>query len=98
MSSDTTTALTPKLQDVTITWKGGTEIVDIRATFLKSPTSGIYEMLIDGQPLITAITAELQIYKDARGTGGTRRLTSGLTTEGSRPKARGWLLRGAVVR
>jgi len=81
LASDSTTSLSPKLKDVTITWQGETRVVDMQATFAKSPTSGIYEMRVDGARLVTGITVELQIFKEARGTGGNRQLTSGLIAE-----------------
>ncbi|MBL7114656.1 MAG: hypothetical protein ISS35_02730 [Kiritimatiellae bacterium] len=79
--SDSTHLETPKLRDVRIDWPGETRAVDVGGAFTKAPDHGTFKVLVDGQPLHAAVRVDLEIFKDARGYGGTRRLTSALSAE-----------------
>jgi hypothetical protein len=72
---------TPKLRDVQIDWPGDTRAIDVGGTFTKGPDFGVFQLLIDGKPLQAGIQVDLEIFRDARGYGGARRITSALTTE-----------------
>jgi hypothetical protein len=72
---------TPKLRDVTITWQGAQQLVDIGGTFTTGPDYGITKVTVDGEELKTGLNVDLEIFQDVRGFRGTQRLTSGLTAE-----------------
>lgn len=72
---------TPKLKDVTIRWPGEARVVDIGGTITKGPDYGVFELTVDGKPLRTGVTIDLEIFKDARGHGKTRRFRSRLKSE-----------------
>jgi hypothetical protein len=72
---------TPKLKDVTIGWPGEARVVDVGGTITKGPDYGIFELTVDGKPLRTGVTIDLEIFRDARGHGQTRRFTSRLKSE-----------------
>ena len=71
---------TPLVKDVTIDWAGPTRITDIAATFTKGPDKGIYELTVDGKPLVKGVTVNIEIYEEAvTYAGDTKRLTSAMT-------------------
>jgi len=72
---------TPKLKEFTIKWQGQEQIVAIGGTFTKGPDYGTFEVTVDGQEILTGLMVDLSIFKDARGHGDTRRLTSSLAVE-----------------
>ncbi len=66
--------LTPLFRDFTLRWEADTRSVDVGGIFSTGPDHGIVEVLIDGQPLIQAVTVDLSVYKDVVvGGGKTRR-------------------------
>ncbi len=72
----------PRLRDVTISWQPETKITDLAATYATGPDKGIYEVEIDGAPIIKGITASIEIYEDVPIFGGSqKRLTSAMTQE-----------------
>jgi prepilin-type N-terminal cleavage/methylation domain-containing protein len=72
---------TPILRDVLIAWPGDTRAVDVGGTFTKAPSYGVFQVYVDGSPLKAGVKVELEIFRDARGFGGVRTLTSALTAE-----------------
>ncbi|MFC1453377.1 hypothetical protein ACFLSJ_08555 [Verrucomicrobiota bacterium] len=72
---------TPKLKNVTIRWPGESRAVDVGGTFTKGPDYGIFTLVVDGRELVSGMNIDLEIFKDARGFRGTRRIRSGLTAE-----------------
>ena len=71
----------PKLKDVTIQWTGEKRMVDVGGTFTKGPNYGIFKLSVDGNPIKTGVTIDLEIFKDTRGFVGTKRMTSSLVSE-----------------
>ncbi|MCX6995922.1 MAG: prepilin-type N-terminal cleavage/methylation domain-containing protein [Kiritimatiellaeota bacterium] len=72
----------PKRKDVCITWPGAAEVVDLGGLFSKGPDHGVFELTVDGNPLIKGCSMDMTIYKDVSVPGGgTRRMTSTVTTE-----------------
>ena len=78
---DSSQTVTPKLRDVTLRWTGNTQVTDIGGTFTQGPDYGVFEFSIDGQKLTAGIVIDLEIFQDARGYRGNRRVTSSLTSE-----------------
>lgn len=82
MEANSANDQTPRLDDVTINWTGEKRLVDIGGIFTKGPDYGTFEIRIDGEPLRSAIIADLEIYKDVVGINkATQRYTSTLQTE-----------------
>ncbi len=63
MTSDSDNLLTPILRNVTITWPGEEQLVDIGGYFTKGPNYGIFEISVDGKALRAALIVELEIFK-----------------------------------
>ena len=52
-------------------------MVDMGALISKGPNQGIFEVTVDGQPLLSALTIDLEIYKDMYNLNSvTKRITS----------------------
>lgn len=82
MRPDSSLWSTPALKDVTIRWTGVQQVVDIGGTFSKGPNHGIWQLTVDGNPLVRGVNMDLTIYKDMPVMGGnTRRLTSTVSME-----------------
>ncbi len=65
---------TPVFRDFILRWEAETRSVDVGGIFSTGPDHGIVELLIDGAPLIQAVTVNLSVYKDvAIGDGKTQR-------------------------
>lgn len=79
---DSGTWNTPKLKDVTIRWAGVQQVVDVGGTFSKGPDHGIWQLTVDGNPLVKGCNMDLTIYKDVPViNGSTRRITSTVSME-----------------
>jgi hypothetical protein len=73
---------TPRLKDLTIDWRGETQLVNIGGVFTKGPEYGIIEVLVDGMPLQSALSVDLLIYKDILSLNNeTKRITSSLVAD-----------------
>jgi hypothetical protein len=73
---------TPQLKNVRVRWAGITSAVNIGGTFSKGPDHGIFELSVDGNPVLKGCTMDLTIYKDLPVPGGgTRRKTSQVAME-----------------
>lgn len=73
---------TPELRDVTLRWVGVQRVVDIGGSFSKGPDHGIWELTVDGNPLVKGVNMDLTIYKDVPVmNGNNRRLTSTVSME-----------------
>ena len=73
---------TPKLRSVTTRWTGVQQIVDIGGTLSKGPDHGIWQLTVDGVPLIKGCSMDLTIYQDMPAMRGmTNRLTSTVNME-----------------
>jgi hypothetical protein len=57
---------TPRLRQVTIAWPGQPRIVDVAASYTMGPNQGIYELYVDGMPLIKGLTVELEVFEEVR--------------------------------
>jgi hypothetical protein len=79
---DSTTTNSPKLRNVTVRWAGVTSAVEVGGTFSKGPDHGIWQLTVDGNPLVKGCSMDLTIYQDmATLNGGTRRMTSTVSME-----------------
>ncbi len=79
---DGSTWSSPQLKNVTVRWGGVQRVVDVGGIFSKGPDHGIWELTVDGNPLVKGVTMDLTIYKDMPVmNGGTRRLTSTVSME-----------------
>ncbi|MDD4102488.1 MAG: type II secretion system protein [Kiritimatiellae bacterium] len=73
---------TPRLRRVLFTWDGEDKYVDITATLLKGPDSGVFKVEVEGQEMVRGVTMEIEIFKDIRGQGGVQeRLRSAMIAE-----------------
>ena len=79
---DSSTWNSPKLRSVAVRWAGVTRAVDIGGTFSKGPDHGIWELTVDGNPLVKGCSMDMTIYKDmAVLNGATRRMISTVSME-----------------
>lgn len=79
---DSSTWNTPKLKNVTIRWTGVAGAANVGGTFSQGPDHGIFELTVDGNPVLKGCNMDLTIYKDMPVPGGgTRRQTSTVSTE-----------------
>jgi hypothetical protein len=82
LRSDSNGFSTPLLKDITIDWAGERSLVEIGGTFTKGPNYGIFELTVNGEPLRSGLTVDLEIYKDIYTFNkGTKRVTSSLRSE-----------------
>lgn len=82
LQPNSTTTNSPSLGTVTVRWTGTSKAVDIGGTFSQGPDHGIWQLAIDGQPLLKGCTMNLTIYQNVFILGGgTRKLTSTVSTE-----------------
>ncbi|TAN38163.1 MAG: prepilin-type N-terminal cleavage/methylation domain-containing protein [Verrucomicrobia bacterium] len=79
---DSSTWNSPELKNVTIRWAGVASAVNVGGTFSQGPDHGIFELTVDGNPVLKGCNMDLTIYKDVYAPGGgTRRITSTVPTE-----------------
>jgi len=72
----------PRLKDVTIAWTGGQQVVDVGGYLSQGPDYGLYQLTVDGNPLLKGFSMDMTIYQDVSSPGGgTRRMTSTVTSE-----------------
>ena len=81
LMSDPTHLVTPRLKEFMIKWHGQQRMVDISGTFTKGPEYGVFRVTVDGEEIVTGVLVEMEIYKDARGHIGTRRIRSQAVAE-----------------
>ena len=56
--------------------------MNVGGIFTKGPNYGIFQVLVDGDPLRSALIVDLEIYKDTRVMNSkTRRITSSLQAD-----------------
>ncbi len=68
---------TPQLRDFTVRWETERRIVDLAGIFSVGPDHGIYELLINGVPLLQGVTIDLEVFRVvSMGFSEPRRLTS----------------------
>jgi len=74
---------TPRLRRVCFNWDGEEKYVDVTADLLKSPDCGIFEVKVDGKPLVRGVTMEIEIFKEIVTQGGVmkERMRSAMTAE-----------------
>lgn len=79
---DPGTTFTPQLRDFTLSWHGEPRFVDLYLDASTGPNHGIYEVHIDGVPLLQGITVNATVYDDiVLGDGQTRRITASTFAE-----------------
>ncbi|MDZ4199263.1 MAG: type II secretion system protein [Kiritimatiellia bacterium] len=87
----TNATVTPVLQNFTLRWETETRIVDIGGVFSTGPDHGIFELLVDGRPLVRAVTVDLSVFKDIpTGGGKKRRITASAFAEIVPRNTRNW--------
>lgn len=69
----TNAVVTSVLRDFTLRWQAETRSVDFGGVFSTGPDHGIVEVLVDGEPLIQAVTVDLEVYKEIALMGGRKR-------------------------
>lgn len=69
----TNAVVTSVLRDFTLRWQAETRSVDLGGVFSTGPDHGIVEVLVDGEPLIQAVTVDLEVYKEVALMGGRKR-------------------------
>lgn len=73
---------TPRLADFTLAWDGEKRIVDVSGSFSTGPDHGVFEVLVNGTPLIHGVTVDLTVYRDQQlGAIARRRLTASAFAE-----------------
>lgn len=55
---------TPQLRDFTLRWRGGKRYVDLAAVISEGPDHGIYEVEVNGSPLLRGVTVYVSVYKE----------------------------------
>lgn len=83
MRCDSSGYYVPRVKHVAIDWAGDTRVVDVGGSVTTGPDYGIFELTVDGNPLVRGITIDLTIYQDVWGfsPGVTNRLTSSVSAE-----------------
>ena len=81
LGSDSGGIQTPRVEDVTVIWEGGSRAVDVGGTITRGPDYGVFEVTVDGGPLTTAMRIDLEIFKDIRSFGGLQRVRSSIASE-----------------
>jgi hypothetical protein len=81
IDSDGARDTSPKLREVTIKWNGPERAVDIGGTFTRGPDYGQFELTVDDQEIVTAVSIDLEIFREMRTHKGSRMLTSQATAE-----------------
>ena len=72
----------PLFRDFTLRWEAEERAVDIGGMFSTGPDHGIVELLINGRPMIQAVTVNLAVFKDVMiGVGAERRFESSVYAE-----------------
>ncbi len=73
---------TPELHDFTLEWEGDERFAPVSGKFLKGPSQGVYDVLVNGMPLMKGVTIDLEVYSDLEmGFGGSKRVTASAFTE-----------------
>ena len=73
---------TPQLRDFTLSWNGGQRYADLKGIFSVGPDHGIYEVRVNGAPLVQGVTVDVTVFKDIGfGSGSDQRVTSSAFTE-----------------
>ena len=81
MSSDSSFLRVPSLKDFTVTWDGETRVADIGGTITQSPSSGVFEVLLDGSNIIKrGMTVDLTIFEYVRGFSPGSKSSSNMIT------------------
>ena len=82
MAPGTNALTTPEVQDFTIRWSGGRRYADLSGIFSTGPDHGIYELLVNGAPLLQGVTVQVSVFKEIQlGGGGTSRMVSSAFAE-----------------
>ncbi len=62
---------TPEVQDFTLRWSGGRRYADLSGIFSTGPDHGVYELLVNGAPLLQGVTVQVSVFKEIRLAFGT---------------------------
>ncbi len=82
MAPGTNALTTPELQDFTLRWSGGRRYADLSGIFSTGPDHGIYELLVNGAPLLQGVTVQVSVFKEIRlASGDTSRMVSSAFAE-----------------
>ncbi len=66
-SSDAGGRWAPMLRDIAITWTGERRLMQLSGIFSKGPDHGSFSLSVDGKELQSALTVEMEIYRDVIG-------------------------------
>ncbi len=76
VNASTRDTASPELHDFQVSWTGPNRFVGLSGKFAVGPNNGIYEVEINGIPLLRGITVNVSVYKDVQmGLGPARRIT-----------------------
>jgi len=75
-SNSSTRTNSPLLKEVTIDWPGEARMVDLTGAFMQGPDHGSFTVEVDGEPVRTSLTVDLEIYKDILSFKGNKRMVS----------------------
>jgi hypothetical protein len=82
VSSGSRETATPELHDFILAWTGDERFAPVSGKFQKGPSQGVYDVLVNGTPLMKGVTIDLTVYKDVTmGFGSPRRITASAFTE-----------------
>ena len=71
-----------ELQDFTLRWLGQRRYNDVSGIFSVGPNHGIYEVQVNGAPLLQGVTVKVSVFKEvSRGYGSAQRLVSSAFAE-----------------
>lgn len=82
VNTATRASCTPLLQRFNLSWDGASRFVSMEGKFSVGNTHGIYEVEVNGVPMLRGVTIDLTVYKDiAVGFGDPKRITASAYTE-----------------
>jgi type II secretory pathway component PulJ len=82
LTANATATATPCLRRVRVGWPGEEKIVSFSGIGTRGPDYGVYEVSLDGSPLVRSVRLDLTIYQDILMEGGQmRRITSSMIAD-----------------
>ncbi len=73
---------TPEVRNFTLSWAGGRRYVDLSGIFATGPDHGVYEVLVNGFPMVQEVNAYIEVIRDYTVSAGkTNRLVSSAFAE-----------------
>jgi hypothetical protein len=79
---DSTAQSTPQVKRVRVGWPGEEKIVNLSGVTTRGPDYGVFDVAIDGRPLMRSVRIDLTIFRDVMTESyGTQRITSAMLAE-----------------